>query len=176
MPKPTNGRVSIPTRLSVVASENRPLAEIPEERVHLELVIRHEEIQAAVAVVVAEVGAHPGTGLPVDRHGHARGERDLLEDAAAFVVVQKIRRHVVGHENIRPPVIVVIADDDAESVAAVRADAGGLADVSEGAVAVVVIEDRGQGSKVERVTIDAESIGRCRRRRCCCRLGRRRSW
>jgi hypothetical protein len=36
----------------------QPLAEISKERMRFELVIRHDEIQVAVTVVVAEVGAH----------------------------------------------------------------------------------------------------------------------
>ena len=106
-----------------MVSANRPPAEVPEERVRLELVVRHEEIEAAVAVVVAEIGAHPRAGRAVGRHADAGRQRRFLEHAVAFVVVQKIRRRVVGHENIRPPVIVVVADDDAEAVAAVAADA-----------------------------------------------------
>ena len=116
--------------------------EIPEERVRLEFVVRHEEVEAAVAVVVAEIGAHPGAGPPVGRDADAGRQRHLPEHAVAFVVEQEVRRRVVGHEDVRPPVIVVVADDDAEAVAAMTADARLLADVGEGAVAVVAIEDR----------------------------------
>ena len=47
---------------------------------------------------------------------------------------------IVGDEDVLPSVIVVVERDDAQPVAALRADAGRFADIGESAVAVVVIE------------------------------------
>ena len=74
-------------------------------------------------------------------------------------MVQEVRRRVVGHKHIHPPVIVVVGEDDAEPVAAMLADAGLLADVGKRAVVVVVVEDGRKGSEVERVTVDADPRG-----------------
>ena len=51
------------------------LAEIAKQRVRLELVVGHEQIQPAVAIEVAEVGAHAGARHAVARHRHAGGQR-----------------------------------------------------------------------------------------------------
>src|SRR6185295_6793810 len=58
------------------------LAEIPEQRVRFELVIRHEQIEVAIAVVIAEVRAHAGSRPAVAGDCDTRRQRDLLERSA----------------------------------------------------------------------------------------------
>jgi hypothetical protein len=99
----------------------------------------------------------------------ARGMPSLATDTPAanaasvnffplLVVIQEIRRGVVGHEDVRPAVVVVVTDHDAEPVAAPVEHAGLAADVGEGAVAVVAVEHRPQRREVERVAVDAELL------------------
>ena len=119
----------------------QPLAEISKERVRFEFVIRHDEIQVAVTVVVAEVGAHACPRHPVAGHRDARrAVPTSAEVAAALVVKQEVRRRVVGHEQVHPSVVVIVAEDDAQPVAAMVEDAGLPADVGESSVAVVAVE------------------------------------
>ncbi len=95
----------------------------------------HEEIEPAIAVVVA-----PGcAGGPV-----AEGDAGLLgyvgEGAVVVVVVEPILAEV-GDIDVGPAVVVVVSDGHAEAPAIV-ADAGFLGHVGEGAV-VIIVEERG---------------------------------
>ena len=83
----------------------------------LELVIGHDEIETAVSVVVGELGAHTGARLAVAAHRDTRRQRHFAEAPLPLVVKQKVRHRIVGDEHIRQPVIVVIADGDAKTVA-----------------------------------------------------------
>ena len=78
------------------------------------------EVRAAVAVVVARVGAHAGLGarLGVDRH--PAQERHALEAAVPEVPVEEVRVRVVGHEDVDEAVVVVVGRDHAEAVGACR--------------------------------------------------------
>ena len=70
---------------------------------------------------------------------------------------QKVRHRVIGHEHIRQPVIVVIADGDTQAVADIPGDAGLGADIGEDALAVVAIQHAGESGVVERMAIHANA-------------------
>ena len=70
-------------------------------------------------------------------------------------VKQKIRHAVVRNEYLRPPVLVVVPNDDTEAVPAIGADAGRRADIRKGAVPVVAENDIPQRLEIERVAIEA---------------------
>ena len=53
----------------------QPAAEVPEQVVRLDLEVGDEEIEAAVAVVVAEIGAHAGPRPAVAGHRDAGRQR-----------------------------------------------------------------------------------------------------
>ena len=167
-PNPTKGSVAGPIPLSGVAYANSRSPEAAIEAVHLEIEIGDDEVELPVAVVVAGIGAHAGARPSVGRHRHAGAQRDLRRSATpSGAVEQEVRHAVVGDEHLRPPVIVEVGDDDAEAVAAMRADAGLRADVGEDALAVVAVDDVRQRLEVERMTVEARSAaGRCRRRGC----------
>ena len=90
---------------------------------HLEVEVGDDEIEHAVAVVVARVDAHPGARLAVGADRDARGEPGFGELHPAAVVEQEVRHRVVRDEHIRLAVVVVVRDDDAHAVAAKGADA-----------------------------------------------------
>ena len=138
----------------------QPLAEISKERMRFELVIRHDEIQVAVTVVVAEVGAHACPRHPVAGHRDARRQGHFREAAAALVVIQEVRRRVVGHEQVHPSVVVIVAEDSPEPVAAVIVDTRLPADVGKSSIAVVAVENASQRGEGERMAVDAEPFRR----------------
>ena len=86
--------------------------------------VGHDEIEPAVAVVVAEGGAHPGAGVAVGGDCDAGDQRDFDEPLAALVVKQEVRDRVVGDEQVRPQVVVVVRDRDPEAIAAMPGDPG----------------------------------------------------
>ena len=113
---------------------------------------RDEEIEAAVAVVVAPGGA----GGPVaERDAGFLG--DVGEGAVVVVVVEAVLAEVADVD-VGPAVVVVVADGHAEAPAVVG-HAGFCGDVGEGAV-VVVVEERGvrrrgfAGQRVEGGAVD----------------------
>ena len=147
-------------------------------------VVRDEEVEAAVAVVVVHGDAHAEAGIE-----DAGLLREVRERAVAVVVEVRVLSEVVGDVDVGPAVAVEVRALDREPPAGV-AGARGLRDVGERAVAVVVEEvvgrrvvggDRGP---VVRMAVDEDvEVGRCRRGRsrgprprCSCRRARRRPW
>jgi hypothetical protein len=115
--------------------------------------VGHPEIEAAVAIDVGKGRAHGGSALAVLTVGHAQLTGNFLERAVMFVVEEKILGLVVGDVNVGIAVAVVIRRSHAHGPAFVGADAGFVGHVSEGSVAIVVIEAVGVGGIVERARI-----------------------
>ena len=128
-PKPTNGSVGELIPPSIVASANVPPPSLRNRLVRLELVIRDDQVEPAVPVVVAELRPHAGSRLAVPRHGHTRKQADFAEAPSSLVVEQEIRHAVVGHEHIRPAIVVVVADGNTKTIADVLREPGFRADV-----------------------------------------------
>src|SRR5207245_7494870 len=72
--------------------------------------------------------------------GDTRIETQLLELSVAFVDEEKIGDRVVGNEKIHPAVVIDVRRNDTPGFSQRLGNAGFLADVGEGAVAVVVEE------------------------------------
>ena len=133
--------------------------------------LRHVGKRAVAVVVIQDVGrggqaARPAIhrhALPVAVFSLARGRR-----------VGKAKIHVVGHEEVEPPVFIVVEEAAARVPPGTRAaldEAGLFRDVGERAVAVVVIErvlaPVGHKEVVETVVIvvpDANSLAPTRAR------------
>src|SRR5208282_2168697 len=110
------------------AGEDRP--------VEIELdVARDEEIEKAIAIIVAPGGA----GGP-SAESDAGFFGDVCESAVVVVVVEAIFP-VVGDINVRPAVVVVVGDGNSKTPALVG-DAGFFGHVREGAI-VIVVEKHG---------------------------------
>ena len=113
------------------------------------------QVVAAVVVVVADGHAHVGLRPPVGVERRARGVADVGEPAAAEVAVDVVRPRVVGDEQIEPAVVVHVEPGDAEAEARLAlGHAGGLGDVGERAVAVVVEQVIGRAGQAERPAHD----------------------
>src|SRR6266566_865695 len=89
--------------------------------------IGFEQTEFAVTVVVGNGRAHAGLLAPVVVESGAGDDGNVGERAVVIVVVKNAGGAVAGDINVRPAVVVVIKS--------------GNADVGEGAVAVVVVED-----------------------------------
>ena len=133
-------------------------ADVAEERHRLAVERRLEDVDAAVVVEVAGVGAHARDLLAALRVRDAGGEGDLLEPLPAEVVEEERGLVVVRDEHVRPAVVVEVGDAEAHALADVRADAGGRRHVGEGAVAVVAEERVRQALVAVRVAV----VGRLR--------------
>src|SRR5215469_16895993 len=69
-----------------------------------------DDIGLAVVVVVLKYRAHAGKPLAVGGEGHAGLKADLGKGPVAVVVKQKLLHAVVGNENVREAVAIVIGE------------------------------------------------------------------
>ncbi len=138
----------------------KPVAQVAKKAVCFELVVRDEQIEPAVAVVVAEIRSHTSSRFAITGDRHASQEGDLPELPVAFVVKQEVGHGIVGHEHIGPPIIVVVANGNTEPVSAVLRDASLGTHVGKAALSVIAIEHARQALVVEGVTIDPDPLGR----------------
>ena len=133
-----------PRRRGGVAELQRAQAAV--QRVGLVREVGHGEVEAAVAVHVAEVDAHAGLGPAAHVGGRAGQGRDVLEGAVAAVVQQRVVHRVVGHVEVRPAVVVEVGEEQAQAVARrhdVEARGGG--DVGKAAAPVAAQQHVGLG-------------------------------
>ena len=111
------------------------------ERGGLAVEVADGNVEPAVVVVVGEVHSHPGPLATVLVDGDAGGERDFLKGPVAAVAIELVGLCVVGHQQVGPAVVVVVAPDGAKASVIHGVDARARGDVGEDAVPVVVIED-----------------------------------
>ena len=91
--------------------------------------------------VIANGNAHGGLLRTVFAYGCTGLEADVLESSVAQVLVEELRRGIVGDVNVRAPGVVEVGPNHAETVVAVGiADSGGFGNVSERSVSIVVKE------------------------------------
>src|SRR5207244_13322254 len=114
------------------------------ERIHFLIDIGDKEIGPAVLVVVGSVHAHTGARASVSAVAQTRDEAYLVE-FSLLVDEEKILDGVVGNEQIHPSVVVDVAGDHTPGLGERFRDAGFLADVGKGAIAVVVKQPAGRG-------------------------------
>jgi len=117
-------------------------AEIVVERGRVASEIGLDEIEVAVKIVIGRGDAHAGLGLAISAQRAASFERNVGENAVPLILIERACRGIVGDIDVRPAIVVEIGSEHAEAVGpAGFEDAGFFADVGEGAVAVVVVEN-----------------------------------
>ena len=132
------------------------------ERVSLVGQVGHHDIRPAIVVVVGEVDAHAGIGLPFGVHRNARLQADLLEGSIRLLVEEKLRHRVVGDVEVDASVAVVVRNGDAESFGRL-VEPELMRNLGEMTVAVVVIHEHGDGLKDIRVASSRGSLRDVRR-------------
>src|SRR5208283_4126926 len=86
----------------------------------------------------------------VHRERRSGIQRNLLESALAGVVVKVLLHSVVGHNNVRETVLIVVCERHAQRSPLLGGNPGTLADVLERAVATIVIEQISRSGKFTR--------------------------
>ena len=106
--------------------------------------IGFENVEPAVAIVVADGHAHAGLLVAIVAVGASGDHGDIGECAVVVVVEQDAGLRIHRDVNIRPAVVVKIVGDGGDGVArAGLEDAGLFGDVGKSAVAIVVIKNVG---------------------------------
>src|SRR5215469_3491033 len=85
------------------------------ERNHLVGEVADQNTRVAAAVVVGGIGAHARTGDSVFAEADAGGDPTLLKGSVLLVDVELVGLGVVGDQNVRPAVGVVVENRDAEA-------------------------------------------------------------
>ncbi len=135
------------------------VAIVPVERGSIVGKIGFEKIQPAVAVIVADRGAHSGLLAPVIIKRGARNNGDVGERAVVVVVVEDAGSAVARDVYVRPAVVVIVECGNTEGVMPV-----GLIDVRfrrnvfKHAVAKIVIEDIFRPRQAARAAHDGNTL------------------
>ena len=135
-----------PARVAADAGGERPVvaqagARVGVERRGVAGEVGLEDVDAAVAIVVADGDAHARLRPAVLAVGAAGLEPDVGQRAVAVVAIERARARVVGDVEIDPAVVVEVEGADAEAVgAAGRRDPRGDGHVGERPAADVAIE------------------------------------
>src|SRR6266850_5177715 len=98
------------------------------------------EIEPAIVVIIPKRNAHGGHDTPLGGEGHATDDSDFFECPIALVVVEIGIEAIVGNEQIRPAVVIIVGGTDGKIFAVRLIDLRCNRYVGEGAVAVVVIQ------------------------------------
>ena len=110
---------------------------------HLVVEIGDGEAGAAGVVEVSRVDPHARPRLAIVAERDAGCERDVPEAAVALIAIELVRLCVVGDEDVRPAVLIVIEQRDTERLRAGVEDAAGRGHVLEGAVAAIAEQPAG---------------------------------
>src|SRR5258706_8328457 len=85
---------------------------VAEKRVFLDSESVDENIRPAVIVVVGKVDAHAGESFAIIVVGDAQAYRFFRERAIPLVTKQLLGKRIVGDDNIRPSIAIVILKCD----------------------------------------------------------------
>src|ERR1700674_5533161 len=88
--------------------------------------VGNEYIEPAVVIIVAHSDAHAALLGTVSVDRHTRFESDLAKRTIPVVVVEIVRRRVVGYENIHPSVSIKVTGHDVQAVVTDRVVNAGL--------------------------------------------------
>src|SRR5207237_7887126 len=101
-----------------------------------------EQIEPAVVIVISEVYAHRAKLLTIVAKRHAGEQSDFVKRAIVLVAVEEVWAGVVGHEQIRPAVVIVISPDCPEAITMFRiVNSSFLGNVFEGAIAAIMKQE-----------------------------------
>src|SRR5580698_1481204 len=120
----------------------QPIAFVVIKRQHLIRKIRNNQTGAAGAVIIRRVNPHASARDTVFAEPDAGGNGALFERSVFLIEVKLIGLRVVGDQDVRPSVVVVIENRDAQSLRRRIVKPGLLRGVFELAVAQVMPEAR----------------------------------
>ncbi len=121
--------------------------------------VRFQDVDRAIEVIVADADAHAGLLHAVLVQGNAGFETRFGKGAVAIIFEEKAGGGVTGDIDFGPAVVIEIGSHGGHAVAALcLGDAGLLADIGEGTVAIVVIEGGNAGGQAARAAVDRNSF------------------
>ena len=107
---------------------------------HLVGKIADEQMREARTVVIGRIHSHARARHAIFTESNSGGNGFLFERAILFIQVKLVRLGVVGQDNVRPAIAVVVKDRDPEGLGCVVEEVRFLRSVFELAVAKIVPE------------------------------------
>ena len=149
----------MPMPAAKVTSMKRSVAVVVVEVAGVVGKVGFEDIEPAVAVVVAHANAHARLFVAIFAVGAAGHDGDVGERAVVIVVKQDARLRVHSDINVGPAVVIEIVGDCRDRIArAGLQDAGLLRDIGKRSVAIVVIKNVGVAGKAARAAHDRNAL------------------
>src|SRR5713226_1149650 len=135
----------------------RAIAIIVVEAVDFAGQLGNDDVGLAVVVVILKDSAHAGKWLAVGGERGAGFESALGERSVAVVVEEKLLHAVVGDEDVREAVVVVVGEGHGQGAALLGRNAGLLADIFKRAISAIAIKKVCRGGKFARRAIGLPS-------------------
>ena len=110
---------------------------------HFVVEIGDGDASSAGVVEIRDVDAHAGARLAVFAEGHAGAHGNVFEGAVAQIAVELVGLRVVGDQEVRPAVAVVIEQGHAQRFRSGVEDAALGGDILERAVAAIAKQPAG---------------------------------
>ena len=107
------------------------------KRIKLVVNVGYKEVLPPVLIVVPRINPHSGTGVAIHAVSNACQHTVFLE-LSMLIYKKKVLHRVIGNKQIHPAVIVNIGGHHPPSFTQVLLNSGTLADVGEGAIAIIV--------------------------------------
>ena len=111
------------------------------ESVQLFVVVGDDQVEASISIEVARIDPHASLLGSIESDRGHRLHGDVLEGSVFLVLEEKVVADIVGQVDVRPAIVVEVADGDAHSPFGaglrVAGYAGAPADIFKGAVAIV---------------------------------------
>src|SRR5580704_8459022 len=121
----------------------RSVAIVAIQGVALEAQVVNQQVEPAVIVVVSHVHTHAGISMAVFINRNTGKKAAFLKRPVSLVMQQHLRPVVVGNKNIRPSVLIIVADINPEALNLQIGEAGLGGYIGEMAAAIIVVESQG---------------------------------
>src|SRR5216684_5914736 len=105
------------------------------------LKIRDIQVEPAIVIVVAKRDTHGSHGAAARRESHTAEQPNFVERPIVFIMVEIGIQSVVGHEQVRPAIVIVVGGSHREILTFRLVDPRYRRCVGEGSIAIIVIEN-----------------------------------
>ena len=116
------------------------LAARPIEANHFVIEVRDRNARRAGIIEVRHVDSHARAGFSFAAECQSGLHCGVLECAVVLIAIQLVRLGVIGHEQIRPAIVVVIEQRDSQRFGTAVEDSARRSDIFERAVATIMKE------------------------------------
>src|ERR1700722_2016375 len=127
--------------------------------------IGDDDVRLTVVVIVTKINAHAGIHAAIVGESYTRVLRSLGKRSIPIVMEQKLFHSVIGDKDILKTIAVIVVEGDAQGPPLFGSDTRSLTNISEGSIAVVVVQNisrcgKGPGRAIGLKTAAADFVFR----------------